>query len=291
MFFIRNNQLIVSVLDPVSDRFRLGSRYCTGGYIWQIRDLSKGDLLSGPLYPDPVPSRFDGQGAPEVFETALGAENASVGEQVLVIGVGTVLRSSPVEPFHVRDNPDVVEFCSWRTKINDFSVVMDSDQEFSKRSGETLNEYRLHLQRTVSLQDRQVCSASTLKNTGICKFRVRWFAHPFFPLNSDLSCCSFSTPVSVPENPGFYLTEGKILKRHSEHNWEKGCYQPLGIKSGEPLKITQFHPLSGSVEVNCNFPLAWMPVWGNSRTFSFEPYFDTDLSPGESLSWQISYGF
>ena len=45
MYTLSNDSLIVSILDPVADRRRLGPRYCTGCSIRQVADVSKGDLF------------------------------------------------------------------------------------------------------------------------------------------------------------------------------------------------------------------------------------------------------
>src|SRR5438445_10881336 len=101
MFHLESAGLRVSVLDPIADRKHIGSRYCAGGYIWQVTDNSKGPLVAGPQYPNPDPRPFDGQGLPEAFEIPLGAADAKVGAAVWVIGVGKVKRDSAVKPFHV----------------------------------------------------------------------------------------------------------------------------------------------------------------------------------------------
>ena len=99
MYTLESAELTVSILDPVVDQIRLGSRYCVGGYIYQVTDFDQGELLTGPQYPDPYPDTFDGQGAPDMFLTPLGAEDASVGEDVGIIGVGRVRRTSPLNHF------------------------------------------------------------------------------------------------------------------------------------------------------------------------------------------------
>src|SRR3990167_3012019 len=99
MLTLSNDELAISMLDPIADQSRLGSRFCSGGYIYQIKDHKLGNLLSGPSFPADVPSTFDGQGIPEVFEVALGQNDAKVGDDVLVIGTGLVTRVSPIKPF------------------------------------------------------------------------------------------------------------------------------------------------------------------------------------------------
>ncbi len=283
MFTLQNQNLRVLLLDPVLDRQRLGSRYCTGGYIWQITDLHSGDLLSGPLFPDSNPTQFDGQGAPEVFETALGQDTVSFNEEVTVIGVGKVVRSSPVQPFHVRDNPIVSEFCTWEIVHNESSISMYTVQHHKSTS--------LKLTRTVSLKDRTVTSKSSLINIGKDPIPLRWFAHPFFPLTMDLVCCKFSIPVVVPDNPGFFINGDGYLAMQRDYPWKKGLYCPLQLDGEENLLIKQAHPLLSEFEVQLFFPLARMPVWANANTFSFEPYLDTNLASGFQKDWHIEFRF
>src|SRR5580765_644185 len=104
MLSLSNDQVDVHILDPIADQALLGSRYCTGGYIYEVSDRQMGVITSGPGYPDEVlPPVFDGQGLPEAFPGFLwsGAESkgstprSEPGTKMLVIGVGLVTATPP----------------------------------------------------------------------------------------------------------------------------------------------------------------------------------------------------
>jgi hypothetical protein len=284
MYTITNNQLTVTILDPVSDRARLGSRYCTGGYIYQVTDLDKGELFSGPEYPDPYPDVFDGQGAPDMFQTALLPGNVPVGGEVGCIGVGRVKRTSPREPFDVRFNPSVIEFLAWDTQLEKSKLVMQAEQVFEP--------WRLQLTRQVALEGRTVVSSTSVTCTGSEKLPIRWFAHPFFPLTREHVLCQFTPGVSMPDNPAYRFNEAGFICRKPEFDWSRGgYYQPLQLQGNSPLKVVEKHDRAGEVITTTDFVPGFLPIWGNQNTFSFEPYYIRELAPREKATWTISYTF
>lgn len=287
MFELKNAQLTVSILDPIVDVARLGSRYCTGGYIWQVTDPRLGELLSGPEYPR-EPNTFDGQGMPDMFFLALGAETAPLGGEVGCIGVGKVRRTSPVTPFYVFHNREVIEFVRWevedRSTENMPTIVMQTEDHFQ--------DWSYHLQREVSLHERAVTSKTTIQNQANIPLPVRWFAHPFFPVPEDNVLCRFSIPVSLPDNPGYFLNQNEFITRKPDYPWQQGYYQPLEyLKEETKISVEEKHPKTGQVRVKTDFMPSFLPIWGNDRTFSFEPYFDHELIPGEEAGWTIVYEF
>lgn len=277
---LEDADLTVKILDPLTDTEKLGSRYCSGGYVWQVEDARHGELLAGPCFPDPEPPPFDGQGLPEVFEIALEQDRAEVGADVWVIGVGRVRRESATTPFHVRDNPTVVERTTWAIEASRKSVTM--------RSREAFSDFELALERTVSLDGRTLTSRTSLENLGEREIPLRWFAHPFFPWPG-AECFRASPEVSLPENPGFLANARGFVERRPEHQWTKGCYVVPKVALGGELEVVHKHPLVGEVRVACRFPLAWLALWGNHRTVSFEPFHQTPLAPGTRSVWAIEY--
>jgi hypothetical protein len=284
MYTLKNNELSVSILDPIADQNRLGSRYCTGGYIYQVSDAIQGELLSGPEYPKPFPNVFDGQGAPDMFFTPLFPGDVPVGGEVGCVGVGRVRRTSAKEPFDVRFNPEVIEFVSWKVDVQDQSVTMTTEQSFQ--------DWSYRLTRWVGLNGREIHSKTMIQSTGKAVLPVRWFAHPFFPITTDNIFCHFSIPMRMPENAGFFYTDEGFICRKAEHDWARGFYQAFDFDpKGDGLTTIEKHPKVGQVTVTTDFHPGYLPIWGNDKTFSFEPYFIRELAQGEEAEWSIRYQF
>ncbi len=288
MLSLSNDDLIVSILDPVGDRVRLGSRYVTGGYVYDVTDRKLGVITSGPGYPDEeFPPVFDGQGLPEAFPSFLwpGSESAvsnklpDPGTKMLVIGVGLVTATT-TEKFRVMP---VDEFCQWRISQTTTSVAMETRQTFAG--------WTLDLNRDLTLVNRTLISHTRLANVGREPIKFRWFPHPFFP-NVKGEFCKFNLPVTVPENPAYELLANGFIQAKPASDWDRaGHFQAIPFSGTDRLMILQRHPKLGLVAATCSFAPVWLPIWGNKYTFSFEPYLELEVAPGAESTWSITYDF
>jgi hypothetical protein len=274
MFTLSNDQLSVTLLDPNNDRAYLGARYCAGGYIFQIADHTLGNLLSGPTYPDSF-NTFDGQGIPDAFNLS---PLRAVGEpsEALIIGVGVC----DLNPNYTQNR--VKSFDDWACDIGDAHIRMTTHQSY--------HDWSLNLDRVVRLNGRTVRSKITLTNTGRAPIPMRWFPHPFFP-HANEALCKVNIPLGPVESEGYELGQDGWIHRK---NWPwpgVGHYLPLPHAAQAPLVIQQRHPLLGIVTATCSYVPDFFPIWGNANTFSWEPFFERTVAPGQELSWWIDYDF
>jgi hypothetical protein len=268
MLLLQNDRLRVHVLDPVADRDRLGTRYCAGGYVFQVDDRERDGLplLAGATYPDSF-NVFDGQGAPDAFQPALGADR---GATALGIGVGLVDAAAN----------RVLEFAPWRIERGADALSFTTRQSFE--------DWEFELHRTLTLTGRTLRVATRLANIGRRLVPFQWYPHPFFPVNPRGECCRFSVPVTLPENPGYELLPDGFLRTKAPHP-PGGWFLWVGTAGDRPVEIVQRHPVLGLVAAWTDYAPAKLPVWGNARTFSFEPYLERVVNPGTEARWSISY--
>jgi hypothetical protein len=271
MYQLTSDTLTVSILDPAADQERFGTRYCTGGYIYQVTDSRHGELLSGPTYPDSF-NWFDGQGIPDAFNLSPLREPASEDGTALIVGVGRCdLRANRV-----------LEFCSWEVREAPQAIRMVTEQRFQG--------FALELERGVELRERTLRSAAWLRNTGRNIIPVRWFPHPFFPQPEGDELCRVNFPVRLPEDASYTVAESGFIAR-TGWPWDDGRFQPLGHDARSNLVVLQKHPSLGLVAATCSYIPSFFPIWGNPRTFSWEPYLERTVAPGEELAWSIDYDF
>jgi hypothetical protein len=271
MYTLANDQLSISILDPIADQGRFGTRYCTGGYIFQIDDAHKGALLSGPSYPDGF-DWFGGQGLPEAFHNTPLYDKSASPDGAIVIGIGLC---------DMQTNK-VLEFCRWD--------VQHTASELCMRTTQSLGAYSLELVRTVTLHGRTVRSHNHLVNKGACQIDLRWYPHPFLPLPTGPELIRLNVPVSFPENRGFEMASSGYVAL--KNPWPpEGHFLSLEHQAHTNLVVIQKHPRTGLMAATCSFVPTFFPIWGNKNCFSWEPFFEHTMSPGRETTWWIDYEF
>ena len=271
MYTLKNDSLSVSIMDPIADRAHFGTRYCTGGYIYQIDDAQRGPLLSGAQYPGPF-LPFNGQGMPDAFNLAPLSEPATGAAQALIIGIGLCNL----------EKDEVIEFCKWDIEQSAAAITMGTTQAHQG--------YALELERTLTLTNRTLRSATSLKNTGKGFFPIRWFPHPFYPQPETDELCRFNIPVYMGENDGYTMAADGWISRK---NWPAQPSFFLALDHGAQANLTvlQKHKVLGLVAATCSYVPSFFPIWGNLNTFSWEPFYERSLAPGQTTAWWIDYEF
>lgn len=276
MVSIENDQLVVDILNPSSDRERLGTRYCHGGYVWQVRSRRAGPLFTGPQWPSPTPTTFNGQGLPESFrhQTRGGQPLTWKGNHGLAVGIGEIARNSSGEI-------DIVSTCEWSMRRNtnrlDFHTV------------HAAVGYHYDLVRTVQLDGRTLTSTSQLTNLADAPLALEWFAHPFFALTDRLVDVRLPEGTTLQENPGYTLVGRELrFKRKFEHERD-GHMDLLHLPASQRLVATLSHPVLEHVEMSTDFAPSETVIWANDATFSIEPYRTLHIPHGKTETWFITY--
>lgn len=281
MLLLENSLLRVAVLDPTdpTDVARQGTRYCHGGYVWQVFDGANLPLLSGPEYPRPEPSVFNGQGLPESFRHRKrnGTPLTWAGDTGLGIGIGTLV--APVV-----DAVEIQNLCAW-------SVVRSPDQ-LGFQTRQTVAGFACELTRLVKLLDRTIGSYSQLTNVGDRPLELQWFAHPFWPLTQGRARITLPAGTTLPENPGFAVaTDGTLSFVRPFTGKDDTQFSLLALPPNQPLSLTLDHPHLARVSFETSFVPDECPVWANAHTISVEPYLNLCLAPGETRRWHVKHTF
>ena len=285
MLILKSKSLRVDILNPNQDKEYLGTRYCHGGFVWQVKEnTSNANWLSGPEYPEVKPDPFNGQGIPEAFEISPDADEISKGEAAHVIGVGSV-RKDTEDGFHARTSPVLLEGLKWE--------ITEEKEQIQFKSDASFKSFSYSLLRIVQLSNRILSIKTVLKNEGDSNLPIRVFTHPFFPWAPNAKkgkapLCKIDLSYHLPKCLGFKQNKREIFSK--SHDWEKGCFQPLVLSRNAGLELAIPHHL-GVIEVAANYGVSHMPIWANDKTFSPEPYFIDVLEKGQQTAWTYDFEF
>lgn len=280
MLTLENRELRVEVLDPIADVARQGTRYCWGGYIWQVHDQTLGPLVSGPEWPEPKPTAFNGQGLPESFRhrSRDGRPLTWRGNEGIAIGIGTLALDAA-------GNVILAQPCPWTIETTPGSIVFRTAQAAAGIS------YRLT--RTIELNGRTLRSISEVTSHGEAPFELQWFAHPFFALGTEALDLRVELPAGavIPENAGFETANGALTPKRRFGGGDDGQFVVMTVDRSQPFHTVLRGAGVPAVDFRTSFVPDECPVWGNRATFSIEPYRIVTLQPGQTLSWETVYSF
>jgi hypothetical protein len=236
-----------------------------------VSDAVHGPLLTGPTYPESF-NTYDGQGIPDAFNLSPLREPASKELEVLIIGVGLCDLAAD----------QVLDFSPWEVEQKGARLRMKTAQGYQR--------YGLELERVITLEGRTVRTSIHVANTGAISLPLRWFPHPFFPQPPSGELCRFNIPVSFPDNPGYYRADSGFIHRKAEPD-QVGFYLPFDHEAHAPLVVVQRHPALGLVAATFSYTPCFFPIWGNHNTFSWEPFLERSVAPGQSTQWSVSFDF
>lgn len=278
MLTLANTDLRVELLDPATDRARLGPRFCWGGYVWQVHDATAGPLLAGPEWPKPDPIAWNGQGLPESFRhrTRDGRQLTWSGPQGVALGAGELAVNAAGEV-------EVVRPCAWTITPAVDRMVFQTRQQAAG--------FDYSLLRKIELTGRTVLSVSQLTNHGAAPLTLEWFAHPFFALTDGLIQAEVPAGSRLTDNPGFALDGRTLLQKRRFADEKDGQLEHLHLPPGKNLSVQLRHPVARTVDFETSFAPGECLVWGNSNTFSIEPYQTLVLAPGQTRQWSLRYTF
>lgn len=279
MYRLANAHLEIDLLDPTVDSKRLGPRYVWGGYIWQVRETStQQPLLSGPEWPNPSPSAFNGQGLPESFRhrTRDGRDLTWSGRTGVALGAGEI------EVLAEKDLA-VTHPCVWRVRAGENELIFETRQKAAGLDYE--------LVRRIELQGRTIQSFTTLTNHGAAPLSLEWFAHPFFALRDGVIEAKLEGGARVEENLGFEVRGGVFTQKRRFQGLNDGHMDFLKLPTGEKLHATIQQPERASLTFATSFAPSECVIWGNGNTFSFEPYRKIEIASGASDQWSLRYDF
>lgn len=71
----------------------------------------------------------------------------------------------------------------------------------------------------------------------------------------------------------------------------RGYLKHSDSAAAAPLMVLQRHPALGLLAATVSYCPSYFPIWGNGRTFSWEPYLERTVPAGSEEEWSVDYEF
>lgn len=256
-----------------------------GGWIGDFQDATGYSFISEEFPKD----RVVGFGFPDEFiSPIIPADNPGEADRSVKIGVGRINLPRPGS-YRFTEEPGVIEIFPWEIEEKKDAVIFT--QEFSE------NEVGYRLEKTIrphSGDKTGLTISLNLENLSRRRpIQTLWYYHPFVAPGGMGADCYIDLPETL--RPAFDFI--KPLETD-----DAGRLRLPDDYSEMPTQLLEFTPadmgyinrfILGNANhkkallVEGDFPLAFLRVWYEPRTFSPEPFFYISLPAGDKISWSV----
>lgn len=269
-----------------------GTRFDWSGNMPELE--YNGHTYFGQWFRQYNPTLHDAIMGPVEAFSPVGYDEAKVGENFLMIGVG-MLAKPQEDRYFFANKYQIVNVGTWAVntkpqQVDFHHVLKDKD-------------YSYDYTKTVALTDgkAELVLSHTLKNTGKKPIESQVYNHNFFILDKQPVGPDYVTTFSFEPSgdAGRTAAHGKIQGNQIIFNKQLVRGEHLQFESMEgfsndakdyDIRIEN-RRTGAAVRITSDRPLSKLAFWSPSTTICPEPYIHVKVDPGETFTWKIIYQF
>lgn len=269
-----------------------GTRFDWSGNMPELE--VNGHTYFGQWFREYSPTLHDAIMGPVEEFSAVGYDEAKVGENFLKIGVG-MLAKPEEDRYFFANKYQIVNGGRWTVKkksdrVQFRHVLKDKD-------------YAYDYTKTVAIPEgkAELVLSHTLKNTGKKTIVSQVYNHNFFMLDNQPVGPDYVTTFTFEPSgdAGRTAARGRLQGNQILFNkqlvrGEHLQFESLQGFSQDPkdYDITIEHRKTGAaVRITSDRPLSKLAFWSPSTTICPEPFIHVEVKPGEAVTWRITYEF
>ncbi len=288
-YILRNKNLEVKIDHPL-ENYR-SSRFDWTGKVSEIR--YRGKTMTITEKPDGENENIFGKGLFNEFsmDTALGFDDAEIGEWFHKIGIG-LLR---------KDGPDYEFFKEYEIKPAHFDVFVEVDRVKIECISAVVNDYAYILRKEFILRDNRLDIKYSLENSGKKDFEVEEYVHNFMAFSNERvdSDYTLKLPFKITRNEDAETlnpdTVLDFVDREVTFNGETENQFFASYLNGLEKVESKWELIHSDqnigVSETASFPTNKVNLWGWKHVISPELFHEFQLKPGETEEWIRTYHF
>jgi len=234
---------------------------------------------------------FFGKGFYNEFgiDTALGFDDAEIGEWFHKIGVGVLKKEDSQYAFN---KPYEIKPAKFQINVNEDSVLISCIST-------SVNGYSYELQKEIEIQETGFAIKYYLKNTGEKVIHTDEYVHNFIAMNKNFIGKNYNLNFSFELKPEFFgeivntelavIIEENRIQFNSPPNEQFFFSNLSGGKSVEAAWELINQKTKIGIRENANFQTNKVNLWGWKHVISPELFLVINIAPGESTEWIRNY--